>query len=90
MSQNNLYEASVRIRSFSGSYFPAFELNTERYSLSLRIQLKYEKIRTKKTPNTDTFHAVSMIASVILGKRFEDLRVLQKHSFPDLLQNRPS
>ena len=27
---------SVRIRIFSGSYFPAFGLNTERYSVSLR------------------------------------------------------
>ena len=29
---------SVRIRSFSGPYFPAFGRNTERYSLSLHIQ----------------------------------------------------
>ena len=29
---------SVRIRSFSGPYFPAFGLNTDRYSVSLRIQ----------------------------------------------------
>ena len=28
--------------------FPAFGLNTERYSLSLRIQCKCEKIRTRK------------------------------------------
>ena len=28
---------SVRIRSFSGSYFPAFGLNTERYGVSLCI-----------------------------------------------------
>ena len=26
---------SVRIRSFSGAYFPAFELNTERYSVQM-------------------------------------------------------
>ena len=49
---------SVCIRSFSSPYFPSFGLNTERYSLSLRIQSKCRKIRTKKTPNTDTFHAV--------------------------------
>ena len=36
---------SVRIRSFSEPYFPAF----------------WEKIRTRKTPNTDTFHAVKAI-----------------------------
>ena len=29
---------NVRIRSNSGPYFPAFGLNTERYSVSLRIQ----------------------------------------------------
>ena len=33
---------SIRIRSFSGPYFPAFDLNTEIYSVS----------------NTDTFHIV--------------------------------
>ena len=46
---------SVRIRSFSGPYFPAFGLNTERYSLSLRIQSECGKIRTTKTPNTVQF-----------------------------------
>ena len=30
-------EKNVRIWSFSGPYFPAFRLNTERYSVSLRI-----------------------------------------------------
>ena len=29
---------SVRIRSYSGPYFPALRPNTERYSVSLRIQ----------------------------------------------------
>ena len=41
---------SVRIRSFYGLYFPAFGLNMERYVKN--------KIRTRKTPNMDTFHAV--------------------------------
>ena len=52
---------SVRIWSFSGPYFPAFTLNTERCSLSLRTQSNFGKIRTGKTPNTDTFHAVSKL-----------------------------
>ena len=39
---------SVRNRSLSGMYFPAFGLNTERYSGSLRIQSKCGKIRNKK------------------------------------------
>ena len=48
----------VRIRNFSGPYFPPFGLNTKRYSVSLRIQSECGKIRTRKTPNMDTFHAV--------------------------------
>ena len=34
---------------FSGPYFPAFGLNTERYSVSLRIQSEYGKMRTRKS-----------------------------------------
>ena len=49
---------SVRIRSFSGLYFPAFGMNTERYGVYLRIQSECGKIRTRKAPNTDSFHAV--------------------------------
>ena len=49
---------SVRIWSSSGPYFPAFGLKRERYRVSLRIQSKCGKIRTTKTPNTDTFHGV--------------------------------
>ena len=33
---------------FSGPYFPAFELNTERYEVSLLIQSECGKIRTRK------------------------------------------
>ena len=46
------------IWSYSGPYFPAFGLNTEIYGVSLCIQSKCGKIRTRITPNTDTFHAV--------------------------------
>ena len=49
---------SGRIRSFSCLYFPPFGLNTERYGVSLCIQSECGKIRTRNTPNTDTFHAV--------------------------------
>ena len=52
------YVKSVRIRSFSGLCFSALGLNTKRYSVSLRIQSECGKIRTRKTPNTDTFHSV--------------------------------
>ena len=55
---------SVRIRSFSGSYFLEFGLNTERYSVSLYIQSKCSKIRTRKSPNTVTFYAVSLLSEI--------------------------
>ena len=38
--------------------FPAFWLNTERYGACLCILFKCGKVRTRKTPNTDTFHAL--------------------------------
>ena len=38
--------------SYSGPHFPAFGLNTERYTLYLRIQSEYGKIRTRITSNT--------------------------------------
>ena len=36
-------------------HFPAFRLNTERYSVSFRTQSEWGKLRTRITPNTDTF-----------------------------------
>ena len=56
---------SVRIWSYSGPYFPAFALNTERYGVSLHIQSECRKIRTRITTNTDTFHAVSMKGNIL-------------------------
>ena len=52
------YVKSVQIRSFSGPYFPVLELNTEIYSINHIIQSEYGKIRTRKTPYLNTFHAV--------------------------------
>ena len=51
----NIYHwmKSVCIRSYSGPYFPAFGLNKERYGVC-----ECGKIRSRITPNTDTFHAV--------------------------------
>ena len=43
---------------FFGPHFPAFGLNTERYSVSLRIQSECGKIPTRITSNTGTFYAV--------------------------------
>ena len=38
--------------------FPALGVNTERYSVSLRIQSEFGKMRIRITPNKDTFHVV--------------------------------
>ena len=51
---------SVGIRSFYGPYFPAFELNTERYSVSLLIQSECGKTGTRKIPNANIFYVVLM------------------------------
>ena len=48
----------VRIRSYSGPHFPAFGINTERYSVSPRSRSECGKMRTRITSNTDTFYAV--------------------------------
>ena len=56
---------SVRIQSYSGSYFPAFGLNT------VHIQSECGKILTRITPNTDTFYAVVGVRiSVITGRKW--------------------
>ena len=52
---------SVWIWSFSGPYLPADGLIN---SVSLRIQSKCGKTLTRKTPNSDVFHAVSVLVSV--------------------------
>ena len=62
---------------FSGPYFPTFALNTERYSLSLRIQSECGKIRTRKTPYLDTFlvsfklNTLSDMKPVLFGRTYE-------------------
>ena len=49
---------SVHIRSYSGPDFPALGLNIESYEVSLCIQSKCGKMRTRITLNTDIFYAV--------------------------------
>ena len=59
----NHCEKSVRIQSYSRPYFPVFGLNTERYGIF--IQSECGKMRSRITPNTDTFNAVNIIACKI-------------------------
>ena len=55
---------SFGIRSYSGSYFLAFGLNTERYSVSLRIYSECGKIRTRITPNRNTLRSVILAQKI--------------------------
>ena len=52
---------SIHIPSFSGPHFPAFGLNTEIYSVNFRIHSQCGKMRTRKTPNTDTFYETKLL-----------------------------
>ena len=80
---------------FSGPYFPAFGLNTERYEVSLRIQSACGKIRTRKTPYLDTFHTVSGLKcvhvrlllpeaaprGVLLKNSYEKFRIIHRKTY---------
>ena len=55
-----LYMKSVQMRSFFWSVFPAFGLNTERYSYLSVFSLNVGKHRPQKTLHLDTFHTVKM------------------------------
>ena len=70
---------SVSIWSFSGSCFPAFGLNRERYGVSFGIQSECEKIRTRQTLNTDTFHAFKGIFTSRLLQSLLGLIKLESH-----------
>ena len=82
---------SVRVWSFSGMHFPAFGLNMERYSVSLRIQSECGKIGTRKTPNTYIFHAVHFISLVYFytswkhkKQRFSDVFGLERDHWHEI------
>ena len=53
-------------QSCSGPYFSIFRLSTERYGVSLGFQSEWGKMLTRITPNTDTFHAVTILESGII------------------------
>ena len=66
---------------FFWSVFSRIRLNTERYGVPLLIQSKCEKIRTRKTPNTDTIHTVCHTTNFRKQKPPFILRVLQISKF---------
>ena len=64
---------------FSGPYFPAFEMNTERYFVLLRIQSKCGKYGPEKTPHLDTFHTVAGTARTSEGELRKNKLQLQAY-----------
>ena len=89
MAKGNLTHCvkSVHIRRYSGPNFPAFGLNTERYSVSLRIQSKCGKMRTRITPNADTFYALTGTAAAIFSlSLFQNKDRLTKTTYTRALQ----
>ena len=62
---------SVQIRSFSGRYIPIFGLNTEIYSINLRIQSEYGKIRILKRLKTKFSKFAIVPRKVQRGKTIE-------------------
>ena len=50
---------SVHILNFSSLCFPGFGLNTEIYSVNIRIQYKCYKVWTRKMLNTDTIYSMT-------------------------------
>ena len=63
--------------------YTTFGLNTERYFVSLRIQSERGKIRTRKTPYLDSFHAVRSNEEYW---RISDLTTNQTVIFTDVFQ----
>ena len=75
----------VRIWSLPSPHFPAFGLNTERYSASLRIQSECGKVWTRKKRNTDTLHVV--VISIKRKNRIPDTDAIYKELTKEYFSN---
>ena len=64
------YVKSLLIRSFSGPYFSHSDQIRRNVKYFYRIQSRIGKIRTRKNPITDTFHAVFSALSNIYDEVF--------------------
>ena len=84
---------SVCIWSFSGPYFPAFGLSTERYGVSLRIQSECGKYIPEKLGTWTPFpqcklEAVELRRSIILRwKKKKKIFPVKKHAFLTCILN---
>ena len=79
---NSYCVKSVRIWSYSGPFFPAFRMSTERCRVSLHVQSEYGKIQTRITSNTDTFHVIIVYRKPSKLDLFRNLCIqnFRKHS----------
>ena len=64
------YVKSLLIRSFSGPYFSHSDRIRRNVEYLYRTQSRFGKIRTRKNPITDTFHAVFSALSNIYDEVF--------------------
>ena len=61
----------VKYGVFSGPYFPAFGLNTEKYVVSLCIQSECGKIQARRNPVFGHFSHSSVIKQLDLGGKID-------------------
>ena len=63
-----------QFKIFSGPYFSTSRLNTDSYSVYIRIQPKFGKIQTRKTSNSNTFLMLWKSTDLdLLTSRFEQI-----------------
>ena len=60
----------------SGPYFPVFGLNIEIYSVILRIQSEYRKIRTRINSVFGHFSIENMFFTVVSWQKYIDLKII--------------
>ena len=87
--KNNHIEINTAWKVFkygviSGPYFPVFGLNTEIYSINLRIQSEYRKIRTRNNSVFGHFSLDALLLPWIL--RLNQIHKKNMH-FPQCAQN---
>ena len=66
--------------------FSTFELNMEKYGVSLRIQSEWGKMWTKITPNMDTFHAVVLSGLYLLRCKTSAMKLFCKRKVSNYLR----
>ena len=68
----NFFLGSTSIRSYSGSHFPSFRLNTEKFSVSRHIQSKWGKMRARMN-NTEYGHFLRSVSNIYNGTFYENI-----------------